>query len=164
MTRATALARVPRVPDSFSPAASLITSPLFRLPLLPFAFLLLPSSERLPEAEVDLAAPEPLDGRAAAELRDTELRRVEQVAVVHAERAERRLQAEAQAHGVRPLLAEVRVPARVAAARVEEVARAVEDVAAVVEGHGLDVARQPDARFEVDDGHRVSADGHGEGV
>src|SRR5438270_9311115 len=164
MTRATALARVPRVPDSFSPAASLITSPLFRLPLLPFAFLLLPSSERLPEAEVDVAALEALDGRAAAELGDDELRRVEQVAVVHAERAERRLQAEAEAHGVRPLLAEVRVAARAALAGVEEVARAVEDVAAVVEGHGLEVARDADARFEVDHGLGVAADGHGEGV
>ena len=35
---------------------------------MPFAFCPSPSSERLPEAEVDVAALETLDGRAAAEL------------------------------------------------------------------------------------------------
>src|SRR5437868_5401602 len=109
---------------------SLITSPSF-------AFLLSPSLERLSEAEVYLAARQTLDGRAAAELREDELRRVEQVSVVSAYRAERRPKAESDADGVRPLLAEVRVAPRLATSGVEEVARAVEDVAAVVEGHGL---------------------------
>src|SRR5204863_1925949 len=99
--------------------------------LLPFAFCLLPfafMSERLAEAEVNLAARQTLDGRRAAELRDDELRRVEQVCVVSAYRAERRPKSKADAHGVRPLLAEVRVAPRLATSGVEEVARAVEDV------------------------------------
>src|SRR5919205_495452 len=120
--------------------------------------------ERLAEAEVYLVVLQAVDGGAAAELRDEELGRVEQVGPVRADGAERRLEPQAEAHGVRPLLARVRVAPRLAAAGVEEVARAVEDVAAVVEGHGLYVARQRHARFEVDDGHRVSADGDCERV
>ena len=65
---------------------------------------------------------------------------------------------------MRPLLAEIRVAPGLAVAGAEEVARAVEDVAAVVEGHDLYLARHLHACFEVDDGHRVPADGNGERV
>src|SRR5215212_179108 len=99
-------------------------------------FMLKPS-ERLAEPEMYLVVLQPVDGGAAAELRDDELGRVEQVGPVRADGAERRLEPQAQPHGVRPLLARVRVAPGLATARAEEVARAVEDVAAVVEGHGL---------------------------
>jgi hypothetical protein len=80
---------------------------------LPFAetFAL---SERLAEAEVYLAVLQAVDGRAAAELRDDELGRVEQVGPVNADGAERRLEPQPEPDGVRPLLARVRVAPRLA--------------------------------------------------
>src|SRR3954469_656147 len=122
------------------------------------------ASERLAEPEMYLAVLQAVDGGAAAELRDDELGRVEQVGPVRADGAERRLEPQAHTHGMRPLLAGVRVSARLTLPRGEEVARAGGDVAPVVEGDVLDVARQRDARLKVEDGHRVPADGHGERV
>src|SRR5689334_18391024 len=106
---------------------------------------------------MELAVLEPCsDGRKPRCLRDKKLRRVQQKAIINSERAaNRRSDAQAQAHCIRPVGAQIKTPDALRLIQEllfgtlapEQLAGKAKDVAAIVKGNYLEAVDKGDARF-----------------